>query len=154
MNKKNTRKGFTIVELVIVIAVIAILATVLVPTFGTVIQDAQKTALMQELKNEYTAYAVDQKTGGTIVIKLNEKFYSVADGKPDTTELTEEQTKYWDAATNKMMHKFEDAVIGETNAGDGKCDTCGKVDGVIEHYNHTQVGDAEKCTLCGEKHAQ
>ena len=53
MNKKN-RKGFTIVELVIVIAVIGILATVLVPTFGTVITDAKVKADLQGAKNAYT----------------------------------------------------------------------------------------------------
>ena len=55
MNKKN-RKGFTIVELVIVIAVIGILATVLVPTFGTVISDAKNASNLQGAKNVYTNY--------------------------------------------------------------------------------------------------
>ena len=35
---RNSRKGFTIVELVIVIAVIAILAAVLIPTFSSLIK--------------------------------------------------------------------------------------------------------------------
>ncbi|MDY5678144.1 MAG: prepilin-type N-terminal cleavage/methylation domain-containing protein, partial [Eubacteriales bacterium] len=39
--KKNNKKGFTIVELVIVIAVIAILAAVLIPTFSSVIKKAK-----------------------------------------------------------------------------------------------------------------
>ena len=34
--KRNNKKGFTIVELVIVIAVIAILSAVLIPSFGGV----------------------------------------------------------------------------------------------------------------------
>ena len=105
MNKKNNRKGFTIVELVIVIAVIAILATVLVPTFGTVIQDAQKTALMQELKNEYTAYAVDQKTGGTVIILLDNVYYEVVDGNlgnPPTVHTIAADEKYWDADAKEM----------------------------------------------------
>ena len=105
MNKKNNRKGFTIVELVIVIAVIAILATVLVPTFGTVIQDAQKTALMQELKNEYTAYAVDQKAGGTVIILLDNVYYEVVDGNPGnppTVHTIAADEKYWDADAKEM----------------------------------------------------
>ena len=57
-NKKN-RKGFTIVELVIVIAVIGILATVLVPTFGNVISDAKEKAALQEAKNIYTSYVTE-----------------------------------------------------------------------------------------------
>lgn len=40
---KNTRKGFTITELVIVIAVIAILAAVLIPTFSNLIKKANMT---------------------------------------------------------------------------------------------------------------
>ena len=64
MNKKN-RKGFTIVELVIVIAVIGILATVLVPTFGNVIDKANAASAQQDAKNIYAAYVaqVDYANG-------------------------------------------------------------------------------------------
>ena len=55
MNKKNNRKGFTIVELVIVIAVIAILASVLIPTFSGVVEKANKSKALQEVKSAYTA---------------------------------------------------------------------------------------------------
>lgn len=47
--RKNNRKGFTIVELVIVIAVIAILAGVLIPTFSSVVKKANKSAIDQEI---------------------------------------------------------------------------------------------------------
>lgn len=46
--KKFNKKGFTIVELVIVIAVIGILAGVLIPTFSGITQRANETAAMQE----------------------------------------------------------------------------------------------------------
>ena len=65
--KRNNKKGFTIVELVIVIAVIAILSAVLIPTFGTVIEDANKTAAQQEARNLYTAYIQDNKTDATLL---------------------------------------------------------------------------------------
>ena len=58
MKRKNNRKGFTIVELVIVIAVIGILATVLVPTFGYVIDSAQESKAKQMAKNAYTEYVI------------------------------------------------------------------------------------------------
>ena len=52
--KRNNKKGFTIVELVIVIAVIAILSAVLIPTFGNVITQANKSAVEQAARNAYT----------------------------------------------------------------------------------------------------
>lgn len=51
--KKREYRGFTIVELVIVIAVIAVLATVLVPTFGDLISRAQAAAATQQVANAY-----------------------------------------------------------------------------------------------------
>jgi len=60
----KNRKGFTITELVIVIAVIAILAAVLIPTFSTVIEKANKSAVLQEARNKYTeAHANDMSDG-------------------------------------------------------------------------------------------
>ena len=50
---KNNKKGFTIVELVIVIAVIAILAGVLIPTFSGIVEKAQESAAIQEATNAY-----------------------------------------------------------------------------------------------------
>lgn len=50
---KMNKKGFTIVELVIVIAVIAILAGVMIPTFGGVIDSAKATTAQQEAANIY-----------------------------------------------------------------------------------------------------
>lgn len=56
MLKNRKKKGFTIVELVIVIAVIAILAAVLIPTFSNVVESAKKNSAMQTAKNNYTEY--------------------------------------------------------------------------------------------------
>ena len=55
MNKN--RKGFTIVELVIVIAIIAILAAVLIPTFASLIQKANISKDTQVIRNLNTAIA-------------------------------------------------------------------------------------------------
>ena len=52
--KRNNKKGFTIVELVIVIAVIAILSAVLIPTFSGITEKAQKSAAQQVARNVYT----------------------------------------------------------------------------------------------------
>ena len=78
MNKKN-RKGFTIVELVIVIAVIGILATVLVPTFGDVIGNAKKSAAVQEAKNAYTNYSAGIDYSKESLVE--DLYYKTTDGK-------------------------------------------------------------------------
>ena len=51
----KNRKGFTIVELVIVIAVIAILAAVLIPTFTTVTANARASAALSQAKTAQEA---------------------------------------------------------------------------------------------------
>lgn len=62
--KKMNKKGFTIVELTIVIAVIAILAAVLIPTFTTIVEKANKSAVLQEATNAYkVAYTLDMSDG-------------------------------------------------------------------------------------------
>ena len=66
MNKKMNKKGFTIVELVIVIAVIAILAAVLIPTFAGVISKANASKALQEAKNAYTECLIDVLDDGVI----------------------------------------------------------------------------------------
>ena len=53
---KKLKKAFTITELVIVIAVIAILAAVLIPTFVNVIENANQSAALQTCTNALHDY--------------------------------------------------------------------------------------------------
>ena len=60
----RNKKGFTLVELVIVIAVIAILAGVMIGTFASVVKKAKESAKMQEMtaqKQEQIANDIDAK---------------------------------------------------------------------------------------------
>jgi type IV pilus assembly protein PilA len=83
--KRNNKKGFTIVELVIVIAVIAILAGVLIPTFGGIVKKAQESAALQEIQNAYKdAYAIALSNDGAI----NEKDTGVEATKDDDDNIT------------------------------------------------------------------
>ena len=64
---RNNRKGFTITELVIVIAVIAILAAVLIPTFSGIVAKAQASAAMQKVSAAYKeAFALAIADDGAI----------------------------------------------------------------------------------------
>ncbi len=57
MNLKKKKKGFTLIELMAVIAIIAILAAVLVPTVSGYINRSKKTAIITQARN--TVHAIE-----------------------------------------------------------------------------------------------
>lgn len=70
---KRNKKGFTIVELVIVIAIIAVLAAVLIPTFSNIITKAEESAALQQLTAAYME-ALTQALLDNGVIDTNKTF--------------------------------------------------------------------------------
>ena len=105
--KNKKRKGFTIVELVIVIAVIGILSAVLIPTFAGLVQKSKDSALQQNLTNAYTNYvaSVDAKTNE---IYSKEDVYFVA---------TSAGNKFYDS--NELIELGENAVVYQYNSSEG-----------------------------------
>ena len=88
--RKNNRKGFTIVELVIVIAVIAILAGVLIPTFAGIVNKANQSARAQEaaaalkavLVVENGAFDTEKYTYTFVIVDDEDVYtYEYANGK-------------------------------------------------------------------------
>lgn len=67
--KKQTKKGFTLVELVIVIAVIAILSAILIPTFGNVIKEAKENAAQEDARTAYQQFLMDHKDEDVVTSK-------------------------------------------------------------------------------------
>ena len=55
-NLNNKKKGFTLIELVAVIAIIAILSAAFIPIFGNYITQAKKVSILNEAKSIVTAY--------------------------------------------------------------------------------------------------
>ena len=60
---KKTNKGFTLVELIIVIAVIGVLAAILIPTFANVIDKANRKSAFSDAKNALQLYLAENTTG-------------------------------------------------------------------------------------------
>ena len=114
--KRNNKKGFTIVELVIVIAVIAILAGVLIPTFAGVTAKAKQSAVLQEATNKYKeAYALDMSDGK---LDGNEGKTAVADTNY-SYDATAEKAKYTFTKDNytATFNGTEWTVAKAANAG-------------------------------------
>lgn len=55
-NLKNKKKGFTLIELVAVMAIIAILSAAFIPRFSNYITQAKKVSILNEAKSIVTAY--------------------------------------------------------------------------------------------------
>lgn len=132
---KNRKKGFTIVELVIVIAVIAILAAVLIPNLARLVDRANENSAMQAARNEYEAYLTEyakdlEGSVHFVIIKgdyafevtngqFNEKakakteFTTDITGKPDLSkgyEVTKDTTK----DTSKTYYTYANGVYKVT----------------------------------------
>ena len=76
--KKLNNKGFTLMELIIVIAIIAVLMLILVPTMGGFVDSAKKEALTANAKAAYTA-AVAQNTAHQAELDPAKDAYEVTD---------------------------------------------------------------------------
>ena len=109
--KKNNKKGFTIVELVIVIAVIAILAAVLIPTFSSVIKKAKVNNDIQLVRNLNTALATDNKKHATMQDALDAaaKFGYDVD-KINNTSASENEI-LWDSVNDCFVYKKSDGSM-------------------------------------------
>ena len=102
MRRNSNKKGFTIVELVIVIAVIAILAGVMIPTFSNLVEKANDSARVQTASAAYReAYAVALASDGVIEAGESETcngitFTFAAGGKSTTAVDTSGNTDLQD----------------------------------------------------------
>ncbi len=62
--KKSSKKGFTLAELLIVIAIIAVLIAIMFPVFGAQIDKAKAAAELANVRAKYAELLADSMLGG------------------------------------------------------------------------------------------
>ena len=109
--KNLKKKGFTIVELVIVIAVIAILSAVLIPTFSNLIRKANVSADTQLVKQLNQALAVEEVENGKNVT-MYDALETVKEYGFDVTKINAKANLneiLWDSKNNIFVYYDNDA---------------------------------------------
>ena len=109
--RKTNKKGFTIVELVIVIAVVAILAAVLIPTFVSVTKRANESKDTQLVRNLNTALAVDTEVGKheTMQSALEAAAKAGYDVAKINTSATDNEI-LWDSKNDCFVYKKDSGI--------------------------------------------
>ena len=92
-SKKKRKKGFTLIELVAVLAIIAILSAAFVPKFSNYITEAKKVTVLNEAKSVVTAYEsvsykINTNESSTTIESLQAHFPDISANKiPPTTTI-------------------------------------------------------------------
>ncbi len=104
------KKGFTLVELVIVIAVIAILSAILIPTFGSIMSDAKETSAKADLKSVITTYLAENANSDADIDLSNNCFIKSDTESPAVPTTGDEVYLYNNGEISKV-------TVGDTGVG-------------------------------------
>ncbi len=125
--KKMNKKGFTLVELVIVIAVIAILAAVLIPVFSNIIGKANESAALADARTVYEQYVVDtaqakEEIPSDLIIKVDDKhFFVVKDGVFNTEPKDDEAAAkelFGENVTTENVKEYNGKIVYTVKAAE------------------------------------
>lgn len=105
--KNTNRKAFTIVELVIVIAIIAILAAVLIPTFINIVHMAQVSGDTQLVRNLNTVLATDGKEHPTMQSALDAAEAAGFDLTNINNNAASDNEIIWDSANDVFCYLID-----------------------------------------------
>lgn len=108
---KLNKKGFTIVELVIVIAVVAILAAVLIPTFVGLTRAANASADIQACRQMNTQLAINEVTKGKTIVDVYDALEAAGMTAKDYHPLVADTYFFWDSELNRVLYADKDNKV-------------------------------------------
>lgn len=105
MEKKRNRKGFTLAELLIVVAIIAVLVAIAIPVFTTQLEKSRESTDIANLRGAYAA-------GTTAALT----------GTYGQNDLGDKTSLNYDPGVDGSLTTSAGAAIGQGTATDGKSD--------------------------------
>lgn len=126
---RNNRRGFTLVEILIVVIILGILAAIVIPQFSNASQDARKSSLtsqLQTLRSQINLYALQHRdqfppgltTAGTIAGATAWAEMTVRTNADHTTTGTPQFGPYLQAAPSNNLNGLP-AVFVQTSTDHG-----------------------------------
>ncbi len=121
MFSKKNEKGFTLMEMLIVVAIIAILIAILIPTFNAQLEKSREAADAANIRAAYAEVMVDYLDDGTQDATATVNLQQEEDGWKNT-----------DLETNLKTLVGEDGTFTGTPKAKGTCDvTVAKNTGLV-----------------------
>ena len=96
--KKNNKKGFTLAELLIVVAIIAVLTAIAIPVFTTQLEKSREATDMSNLRAAYAEVMANYLANGASVGAANTESATVA-----TVSARQTQASWQNPANGSLM---------------------------------------------------
>ena len=122
MRNRRTQSGFTLIELIIVMTIIAILATLVVPYFAAAIKHAREAVLREDLQTMRMAidsYTMDKQKAPQSLDDLVQEGYLKAIPEDPMTHSKDT----WVTDTSDAMYSLDESEPGVNDVHSGSEDT-------------------------------
>jgi general secretion pathway protein G len=122
MNNRRTQSGFTMIELIIVMAIMLILITLAIPHFVGAVKHAREAALKEDLQTMRTAidtYTMDKQKGPQSLDDLIQDGYLKAIPEDPITRSKDT----WVTDSTEAMYSLDETDPGITDIHSGSTDT-------------------------------
>ena len=110
MRKRENQKGFTIAELLIVVAIIAVLVAIAIPVFSSSLEKARNATDVANLRSAYADAVVDYMGGVAVPASTGKGTYTITDGKGTYTWNVAPKSREGDLSktgTNAVIGGFD-----------------------------------------------